>query len=418
MSLVGLATGNAIEWFDWTIYATFAAFFATQFFVGGTALSSLLSTLAVFAVGFAARPLGGWLFGFVADRSGRRRAMALAVGLGASGSLLIGVAPTAQQIGIGAAVLLVVARLAQGLAHGGELPSAQTYVTEVAPNGRRGLWSSLIYVSGTAGILAGTLLGALLAGVLNEDEMTAFGWRIPFILGGLLGVVAFFIRRKMPETAVFESEQTVEMRPSAPRVSLWRLFISRPVALLRVVGLTAGFAVVYYVWAIAAPGFAITARGVDPGGALWASVVANLVLIAALPLWGSISDRIGRRPALLVGALGLALLILPLDNVIHGSAMHLLLAQSVALFFIAAIGAPLPAVYAELFPTRIRATGFGVPYAISVAAFGGTAPYLQTFFAESGGSTAFGWYAIALMLVMAVTIITMPETRGVDLREK
>ncbi|PXY18959.1 MFS transporter [Prauserella muralis] len=416
-SLIGLGAGNAVEWFDWTVYATFASFFAGQFFQAGE-LASLLSTLAVFAVGFGARPFGGWLFGFVADRRGRRTAMALAVGLGAGGSFLIGVSPTADQIGIGAAVVLVVARLAQGLAHGGELPSAQTYVTEVAPPHRRGLWSSVIYVSGTTGILAGTLLGALLSSVLSAGGMAAFGWRIPFLLGGVLGLVAFFIRRRMPETEVFEADTAAQRDPrgeQGEKSSMWRTFRAHPGPLFQVVGLTSGFAVIYYVWAVAAPGFAITARGVEPEGALWASVAANCLLIMALPLWGAASDRFGRKPVLLTGTVLLASLVFPLDGMIQGSALHLFVAQSIALVLIAAIASAIPAVYAELFPTRVRATGFGVPYAISVAAFGGTAPYVQTLFAERQVPGMFGWYLIALLVVMVATIATIPETRGISL---
>ncbi|WP_425560214.1 MFS transporter, partial [Kineococcus glutinatus] len=192
-----------MEWFDWNVYATFSVFFASQFFASGDARADVLRTLAVFAVGFVARPVGGFLFGWLADRRGRKLSMSAAVATAAGGSLVIGLTPTYGSIGVLAPVLLVLARLAQGLAHGGELPAAQTYVAEMAPAARRGLWSSLIYVSGTVGVITGTVLAAVLAGVLTEEQMTSFGWRVPFLLGGVFGLYALLMRLRMAETPVF-----------------------------------------------------------------------------------------------------------------------------------------------------------------------------------------------------------------------
>ena len=172
-TIVGTGVGNALEWFDWNIYAIFATFFAAQFFSGENEVSALLATRAVFAVGFVARPFGGFLFGWISNRRGRRAAMTLSVGLAAGGSFAIGLSPTYESIGLGASLILLVARLVQGLAHGGELPSAQTYLSEVAPREKRGLWASLIYVSGTMGVIVGTGLAAVLTAVLDDGQMTA-----------------------------------------------------------------------------------------------------------------------------------------------------------------------------------------------------------------------------------------------------
>ncbi|SFP16808.1 MFS transporter [Amycolatopsis rubida] len=414
-TLFGLGAGNAMEWFDWNVYATFASFFAAQFFNADSAVSALLSTLAVFAVGFAARPIGGWLFGWIADRKGRQLAMALTVAIAAAGSLVIGLSPTYGQIGVWASVILVVARLAQGLAHGGELPSAQTYIAEVAPPARRGLWSSLIYFSGTCGVLVGTLLGAVLSGVLTHEQMLSFGWRIPFILGGVFGIYSLYVRLRMRETEVF---QAAKKNAAKEKGQIWHTIKQNPKLLAQVVGLTVGATVIYYMWAVAAPSYAITVRGVDPTGALWAGVFANVVFLIALPLWGILSDRIGRKPVLFIAIAGLLLLSFPLNAMVGREPWQLFVAMSIALLFMAGFSAIGPAVYAEIFPTRIRAVGVGVPYSIAVAAFGGTAPYLQTLFAGNGHPSLFVIYGIVLMVISALVVFTLPETRGVDLREK
>lgn len=409
--LAQIGIGNALEWFDWTIYAIFAGFFAGQFFDATDPVSAILSTLAVFAVGFFARPFGGFLFGWIGDRSGRRTAMTVTVGTAAAGSLLIGAAPTFDQIGVGASLLLLLARLAQGLAHGGELPSAQTYVAEVAPAPRRGLWSSFIYVSGTAGIMVGTLMGAVLATVLSAPAMAAWGWRVPFLLGGVLGVYALVMRRRMAETATFEDAAAARAADAGNRESVPVLIVRHRRQMLQVIGITVGITVVYYAWAIAAPGFAMT-RGVDKSGALWAGVVANLVFIAALPAWGALSDRIGRKPVSLGCCLALAVAVFPLNAALGDTALQLGVTMSLALILIAGPASIGPALFAEIFPTRIRMMGFGVAYSLAVAVFGGTVPYLQTWFAAHLSLAAFNGYVVAALLVSAAVVATLPETRG------
>jgi MHS family alpha-ketoglutarate permease-like MFS transporter len=415
-TILGTGVGNALEWFDWNIYAIFATYFATQFFHGADRMSALLSTLAVFAVGFVARPFGGLLFGWVSDRMGRKFSMSLSIGMAAVGSLVIGVAPTYAAIGVGASVILLVARLVQGLAHGGELPSAQTYIAEFAPRERRGLWSSLIYVSGTTGILFGTFLAAILSLVLDQDQMAAFGWRIPFVLGGLFGLYALFMRLRMSETSVFDDD--VARHDAGPAPRLWPAIVAHRRQAAQVVGLTVGLTVVYYAWAVSAPAHAIAARGIDPTAAFWAGVVANVVFILVLPVWGSVSDRIGRRPVLLTGALGTAALLFPLNAMIGDSAVLLAVGMSIAMVFIAAGAAIVPAVYAEMFPTRIRTIAVGVPYSIAVAAFGGTAPYLQQLVGSTLGPAWFTAYVVVLLLVSAAVMSRLPETRGKELHER
>ncbi|HEX8780438.1 MAG TPA: MFS transporter, partial [Nocardioides sp.] len=403
-TIFGIGAGNAMEWFDWNIYATFAVFFAGQFFDNENEVSALLSTLAVFAVGFAARPLGGLFFGWLADQHGRKASMAATVALAAGGSLVIGLAPTYTQIGVWASVILLVARLGQGLAHGGELPSAQTYVSEVAPVERRGLWASLIYFSGTVGVLAGTLIGAVLTGVLTEDQMYAYGWRIPFVLGGVFGLYSLVMRLRMNESEVF-CDQEAHDEAAPEQESRWSIIKKHPKLLFQVIGMVVGGTVAYYVWAVAAPAYAISVRGIDPEGALWAGVGANLVFLAALPLAGRLSDKVGRKPMMLTMLVGLAVLTFPLNAMVGSSPWSLFAAMTIALIFMACFVSIAPAAWAEIFPTRIRTVGLGVPYSIAVAAFGGTAPYLQTWFAGQGNPNGFLWYSVALLVISALTVL-------------
>ena len=422
-TLFGIGSGNAMEWFDWGVYTTFTPFFASQFFHSGDAVSDVLNTLGVFAVGFLARPFGGWLFGWIADVKGRKLSMTLTVATAAVGSLAIGLSPNYATIGVGASVVLVLARLAQGLAHGGELPSAQTYIAEAAPKERRGLWSSLIYFSGTIGQIAGTLLAAILSTALSPTEMTSFGWRIAFIVGGVFGLYALYMRLRMHETEVFVADvadpgvaDTAQAR--APKGGIWQTIKEHPRLLFQVIGLTMGATVLYYAWAIAAPAYVINVLHAPAAGALWAGVAAQVFFLIALPIWGIVSDRIGRKPVLLTALLGVAVLNFPLNAMLDASPWSLFFAMSIALIFLAAFSSIGPAVYAEIFPTRIRAIGLAVPYSIAVALFGGTAPYLQTYFASHHMSSTFVWYGIVLGLVSGLVVLTLPETKGIDLKDR
>lgn len=417
-TLFGTGAGNAVEWYDWAVYATFASFISTQLFSPADPSSAFLMTLAIFAVGFVARPVGGFLFGMIGDKFGRKASMTLSVALASLGSLAIALTPSYATIGAGASALLVTARLVQGLAHGGELPSAQTYLSEMAPAERRGLWSSLIYVSGTTGILFGTLLGAVLSTVLTVEQMQGFGWRIPFALGALFGFVALLMRSRMEESAVFESGQKNPGSTQAGKPRLLADMARHWRQALQVIGLTVGLTVVYYVWGVSTPAYAINVLGVDAKGALWAGVAANIVFLLVLPLWGRLSDKIGRRPVLLISSAGAIACYFPASALLQDSALQLAVSMSLMLVFIGGFASIGPAVYAELFPTSVRTIGVAVPYAICVAAFGGTAAYLQagfeTWFGDAGRSY-FGFYAIAMLLFTVITILTLKETRGKDL---
>ena len=408
--LVGTSLGHAIEWYDWGIFAIFVPFFATQFFNSADPVSAVLSSLAVFAVGFLARPLGGFFFGWLADHVGRKPALALTVGGMALGSLVIGLAPTYEAIGVWASLILLSSRIIQGLACGGELPSAQTYLSEMAPAERRGRWSSLIYIASAGGNMVGILVGVILTTILSQTEMTEFGWRIPFLLGGVFGLFTLYIRSQMPETEMFESEPGSAQATTKPR--LWPEIVRHRRQALQVVGMTVGLTVVYYAWVIAAPAYAISSLGIDESGALWAGVASSLIFMSVMPLWGMLSDRIGRKPVLLIGTVGVAVTLFPLQALVQDSAWQLFAAMTTAMIFIAASVSILPATYAELFPTRIRTLGLAVPYSISVAIFGGTAPYLQVWVGDNFGRSAFTGYIVVLLVISALVITSLPETKG------
>ncbi|MBG0739847.1 MFS transporter [Paeniglutamicibacter antarcticus] len=411
-TLLGTGIGNAVEWYDWAVYATFTPFLAGALFNPADKTSAVLSTLAIFAVGFIARPFGGFLFGWIGDRIGRKSSMTLAVGLASVGSLLIAVAPTYGSVGAFASLTLLVARLLQGLAHGGELPSSQTYLSEMAPKEKRGLWATLIYTSGTCGILFGTLLGAVMTLMLSKADMQAWGWRVPFAVGAAMGLYALYMRSRLHESEVFIDEDA-----NAKRAPIWPQIVRYRKQAGQVIGLTVGLTVVYYIWGVVAPSHAATDLGMDRGSALWASVIGNLVFIAVLPFWGRLSDRIGRKKVLLTSAIGGAVLHFPMTWLLKDQPWQLAVSMSVMLIFIAGSAAIVPAVYAELFPTSIRTVGVGVPYSICVAVFGGTAPYLQSWLGSIHLAQMFNFYAVALLLISAVFVFTIPETMGKDLNE-
>ncbi|MGP0225154.1 MFS transporter [Paenarthrobacter sp. NCHU4564] len=413
-SLTGLAFGNALEWFDGSIYATFAIYVAGSYFDKTDPTAGLLAALAIFAAGFIARPFGGIFFGWLADRLGRKRGLTLSVGLMALGLAGIAFTPSYSTIGLAAPVLLVLFRLLQGFSTGGETTTAQVFIAEIAPAARRGFWSSLIYISGTIGILCTVIVGAAMNSIFSAEQMQSWAWRIPFAIAAVLGLYTLWMRRNMQETEVYVD--TSNAQPSA-EVSLFAGAWMHRQALLKVIGLTVGFTTSYWAIMVNTATYGQVSLGYQRGETLVASAVGSIALIISLPFWGKLSDRIGRKPVLVIGFGMQALLFFPALQFMALGIVQLTIALTALAVFTGAAASIFPAVFSELFPTQMRATGVGIGYSLAVAIFGGTAPYLQQFFSAGGGLNLFPVYTIALLIISAITSLIIKETRGASLEE-
>ncbi|MEU3840452.1 MFS transporter [Streptomyces sp. NPDC028635] len=403
------SVGNAMEWFDWGAFVTFAAILGAQLQPAGDTATNVLRTLSVFAVGFLFRPLGGALIGAYCDRRGRSAALRLSLLMMAGGSLLIALVPPYRSVGVLAPALLVVGRAVQGLSAGGEGAAMSTYVSETAPAGRRGLYSSAIYVSTTLGTLAATLLALLLHATLTPAQLGSWGWRVPFALGALLALYGWYLRGRMEETPVYDA---VRERPRNPA---WQAVRRHPRAAARVVCFTLGATVVYYTFAAYLPLYAQLRYGMSANAALWAGVAAQVVFMAALPVLGMAADRFGRRPLLLVFGCGFVCASPLFLGALSGSAVRLFAVMTAALLLFGCYAAAAPVATLEMFPTALRSSGVGLPYALTVALFGGTAPYLIQYLAAHGHADWYRWYVAALCLVSTVSFVGYRETKDVDL---
>ncbi|EHR60392.1 MFS transporter [Saccharomonospora cyanea] len=408
--LFAASAGNALEWFDWTIYATFSIYFASAFFPGELAQ---LNTFATYALAFFFRPLGGLLIGRFADLRGRKPAMLFTITLMAGGSVMIGLLPTYDQIGWAAPLLLLVARIAQGLSLGGEVSNASAYLAEVAPARRRGRYSSFFYLSTGTAVLLASVLGFVLARSLTEAQLESWGWRLPFLLGGVLGLVALWLRRTLEETEQFRSNASAARRVHRPLLTTLR---RHPRAVGQLVGFTMLSTLCYYTFFSALTPFAVTTRGVDDVDVFLALSIATALFVALQYPMGALSDRVGRRPQLLVWSAATAILILPLSSLVRPGFVNLLVVFCVGLGLYTAMTSIAPAVMSELFPTALRGLGIGAWYNLTVAVFGGTAPLLVTALSAAGLSTVFFGYVAAGAVVAFLVIWRLPETSGTELR--
>ncbi|MDX3535882.1 MFS transporter [Streptomyces sp. MB09-01] len=408
--LLAASAGNLAEWYDWLAYAYLSAYFADQIFPpGGDPVVLALSAFAVFAVGFAARPVGGLLLGVLADRRGRRAAMATTITLMGAGQLAMALLPTYEQIGMASPVLLVVIRLAQGLSVGGESTVSAVFVVESAPATRRGLYSSIGYVSGNLGQLLAAGVAALLTWQLTAGQMHAWGWRLAFGLGAVACLTGLWVRHGTQETYRPGTERTARPRP-------FDFLRSNPREAALIVGMTLGATVTFYTWTTFLPTYARLVVGFDPGSALAVSTISLAFFTALQPLAGRLSDRVGRKPLLITFGAGFTVLTVPLLGLLRDSFWSMLLISCGGMVLLTGYTAVSGAVMVELFPASVRTAGIGLPYAATVAAAGGTAPYLATALIEKGHADWFGWYVSALTLVSTLVYIGMRETKGVPLQ--
>nr|WP_221333580.1 MFS transporter [Nocardia transvalensis] len=407
--------GNLVEWYDWYVYAAFSVYFAKTFFPKGDSTAQLLSTAAVFAVGFLMRPIGGWALGRYADRFGRRSALTLSVTVMAAGSLLIAVTPGHQTIGLAAPAILLLARLLQGLSVGGEYATSATYLSEVATQGKRGFYSSFQYVTLVGGQLVALAVQIVLQQFLTTAQLDNWGWRIPFAIGAAGAIIVMLLRRGMDESAAFraEAEQTPHTGggESTSRGSL-RVLLQYPRECLLVVGLTLGGTIAFYTYTTYMQKYMINTSGISKSTVAWINFLALLVFVVLQPLAGALSDRIGRRKLLVffgvAGTLGTVPLMTVLGHTTNPVAAWALMMT--ALLVITGYTSINAIVKAELFPTKVRALGVGLPYALTAALFGGTAESLALWLKKIGHESIFFWYVSATILISLLTYWFMRET--------
>jgi len=402
------SVGNFVEWYDWYVYSAFSIYFAKTFFPRGDLTAQLLNTAGVFALGFLVRPLGGWVLGWYADKKGRKAALTLSVLMMCAGSLIIAVTPGYQSIGIAAPVLLLLARLFQGLSVGGEYGTSATYLSEIAPPNRRGLYASFQYVTLIMGQLAALGVLLLLQHVfLTEEELERWGWRIPFVIGAGCAVVAALLRRDMAESAAFVKMAGAEKR------NLMRKLLQHPRELAIVVGLTMGGTVSFYTYTTYAQKFLVNSAGFTRDVATGISAFTLLIFMLLQPLVGMLSDITGRRPVLIAFGVLATLFTIPIMTALGAAetaseAIWLILA---ALIIVSGYTAVNAIVKAELFPTEIRALGVGLPYAVAVAVFGGTAEYLALWFKQIGHEEWFYTYVTFCAAASLVVYVLVPDTK-------
>ena len=408
-SIIGGGAGNVIEWYDFLAYSIFSIYFSPAFFPGGDRTAQLLNAAAIAAVGYAVRPLGSWVIGRLADRHGRRLALALSVGMMSLGSLIIAVTPGYGAIGIAAPAILVLARLLQGFSMGGEAGTSATYLSEMAPQGWRGFFVGFVQVTVVAGQLLALGLMLLLQALLSPAELEQWGWRIPFLIGGLLAIFAFYLRRGIAETEAFQAGAA----ETAERGSLVTLLSSYRRQLLIAIGISMGGSVAFYTFTVYLQKYMVNTSGFSRDEATRIATSALVVYMFFQPLFGWLADRIGRRPVMGIFALGTTVLTVPLMQAL-GSAHNALGAFALNLAMLAMLSG-FSAIHwlikSELFPAGLRALGVGLPFALVTSLMGGTTEFLALRFKASGHESWFFYYVSACAAVSLITTWVMPETR-------
>ncbi|OCJ07733.1 hypothetical protein A6U86_28850 [Rhizobium sp. AC27/96] len=411
LTLVGGSIGHFIEWYDWSIYGLLAGIFATQLFPAGSVAASVMASFAVFAIGFAGRPIGAFILSPMADKYGRRALLAATIIMSGIGSLIIGLCPTYAQIGIAAPLIIIAARLLQGFSSGGEFQIALTFLNEHASPKWRALSASPQMISIGASVLVANGVASMTTYFLSPDALSSWGWRIPFLLGAFLSLYGLYIRRCLQETPAFFKVQDHRGRTL---IAILKSLFNYPREALTVFVIQMN-TVQYYLWLIFLPTYANLIGGLDRSTGFVANMIATLVYCVAVPLFASISDRIGRKPLLIASAACFLMFSYPLLSILPGevSFSGFLFVAISGVIFLALNNAVIGTVFAELFPTEVRTSGIGIPYAICAALFGGTAPMVATWLHGLGGPLYIAGY---VMLICAVSILiylfVAPETFG------
>ena len=414
-SIVGGSAGNLVEWYDWYAYSALTIYFAPVFFPKEDKTAQLLSAAAIFAVGFLMRPIGAWLMGIYSDRHGRKSGLALSVALMAGGSLLIAAAPTYARAGAIAPVVLVVARMLQGLSVGGEYGASATYLSEMALRNRRAFWASFQYFTLIGGQLLALAVVVVLQLSMSEAHLQQWGWRVAFGVGALLAIAVYVLRTRLAETESFTN--LAKERRGSSAVGLWR---QHPREFLIVAAISGGGSCAFYAYTTYMQKFLTNTSGFSRSAATEIMTIALVVFMLIQPLWGIAADRLGRKPILYVFGFGGVLVSVPVFTAISHAAtpvaaLALVLAPLVLLGGYTSISG---LIKAELFPAHIRTLGVALPYAVGNTLFGGTAEYVALWFKQAGAESGFYWYLTAIIGMAAIGFVMLPETRTASLIEE
>lgn len=411
-AIVGASSGNLVEWFDFYVYSFFSLYFAHIFFPKGDPTTQLLQTAGVFAAGFLMRPVGGWLFGYIGDRHGRKKSMLISVCMMCFGSLVIACLPGYGTIGIAAPAILLLARMFQGLSVGGEYGTSATYMSEVALEERKGFYASFQYVTLIGGQLLAVLTVVVLQFILSEEDLRSWGWRIPFFLGAILAVVALWLRRSLHETSDNQS------RHHKDAGSITGLLRNHTRAFLMVLGFTAGGSLSFYTFTTYMQKYLVNTAGMDAKSASGLMTAALLVFMLIQPVIGALSDKIGRRGSMLIFGAGAAVCTVPILTALQSvqsptvAFCLIMLALLITSFYTAISGI----LKAEMFPPEVRALGVGLSYAVANAIFGGSAEYVALLMKQQGIETTFFWYVSAMgALAFLVSLLLHKRGKGIKL---
>jgi MHS family alpha-ketoglutarate permease-like MFS transporter len=375
INVIAGTIGHFVEWYDWYIYGLLAVVFAGQIFPSHSPFASLLAALLTYAIGFVVRPFSGIIVSPLADRYGRRLVLTLSVSGMAAGSLIIALTPGYVTIGYLAPILFVIARIMQGISAGSEQQSAITFMVEHAPPNRRGLFGSFTNMASGLATLAATGSAAIVTTVFDAETLANWGWRIPFLVGGILGLVGLFLRVNADETPEFEASSVVDKKSAPAR--LWAMLKEHPKALLQTAALSAP-AVAYYTWATFLPTYASLTTGRNTSATLTGSVIGIVLLVITVPICGALSDRLGRRKIFpIVGAIGMIVLFYPLMLLLNQEGFWVYVVVAASGWLVLGIWQSIyPTIQAELFPASVRVSGIGFSHQLVIAIFGGTAPSL------------------------------------------
>ena len=417
-AIISGSIGNLVEWYDWYAYSAFSIYFAPVFFPSDNPTVQLLNTAGIFAVGFLMRPIGGWLFGSIADKSGRKFSMTLSVLVMSLGSFLIALTPSYNTVGILAPILLLIARLLQGLSVGGEYGTSATYLSEMATPDKRGFYSSFQYVTLIGGqLIALALQIVMLKFFLTDEQMHEWGWRIPFFIGAGLSLIALYLRSHMEETQHFVSSDDKGKTVTEKKSGSIKELLKHPKAILLVIGLTAGGTLAFNTYTTYMQKFLINTVGYTKQDSTLITFVTLLIFALLQPVYGLLSDKIGRKPILLsFGILG-TLCTVPIFRMIESlnpavdGVMAPLFIILIALIIVSGYTSINAVVKAELFPTEIRALGVGLPYSITVAIFGGSSEFLALWFKNNGTEDYFYWYITICIAFSLFVYAFMRDTK-------